>query len=229
MGNRAKRLYVRGCILTLALCAVVVAGPSRADSSDLDNTIRLATKRFEPGAAQRMLAWKELIATTPGLPIQQQLARVNDFFNTIPFAEDQQHWGRSDYWATPVELLTSGRGDCEDYAIAKYFTLRQLGIPAEQLRITYVRATRPAQAHMVLAYYEHPDDDPLVLDNLDPQIRPASERDDLKPVWGFNGESIWLVPQLRGRGELVGGSHRIGRWQHVITRMDTAAGYAMPH
>lgn len=213
----------------MALCAAIVASPSRADDEQLDRTIRLAAQRFETDAAQRMDAWKALLVSTPGLPIHQQLRRVNDFFNAIPFADDEQHWGHSDYWATPVELLSTGGGDCEDYAIAKYFTLRQLGIPAEQLRITYVRATRPAQAHMVLAYYEHPDDDPLVLDNLIPQIRTASERSDLHPVWGFNGESIWLVPQLRGRGELVGGSHRIGRWQHVLTRMDTAAGYAMPH
>lgn len=226
----ARQLYTRACILALALCAVIANSQARADDADpVDRIIRLAAQRFDPGATQRLQAWRQLLAETPGLPIADQLERVNQFFNAIPFMEDEAHWGRSDYWATPIELMVSGAGDCEDFAIAKYFTLRQLGIPAERLRITYVRALRPRQAHMVLAYYEHPDDEPAVLDNLDPQIRPASERDDLQPVYGFNGDNIWLVPQLRGRGELVGGSHRIGRWQHLLTRMQTAAGVSFPH
>ena len=229
MGSSANRLYLRGCILALALCASVTASKAGANEIDpIDRTIREASQRFDAGATQRMQAWHDLLASTPGLPIEQQLERVNQFFNAIPFVDDEKHWGRSDYWATPVELLVSGGGDCEDFAIAKYFTLRQLGIPAEQLRITYVRASRPRQAHMVLAYYERPDDEPMILDNLQSQIQPASQRDDLRPVYGFNGESIWLVSQLRGRGELVGGSHRIGRWQHLRTRMQTAAGFSLP-
>lgn len=229
MRSSANRLYLRGCILALALCASVAGSKAGADEIDsIDRTIRLASQRFDADATQRMQGWRDLLVNTPGLPIAQQLERVNQFFNAIPFVDDKSHWGQSDYWATPVELLLSGGGDCEDFAIAKYFTLRQLGIPAEQLRITYVRASRPRQAHMVLAYYERPDQEPVILDNLQSQIRPASERDDLQPVYGFNGESIWLVSQLRGRGELVGGSNRIGRWQHLRTRMQTAAGYALP-
>lgn len=228
MGNSVKHIYVRACILLLALSAVITASPSHAEDADsIDRTIRLASQRFDADAAQRMQAWRKLLASTPGLPIRQQLERVNQFFNAIPFVSDQEHWGRSDYWATPVELLISGGGDCEDFAIAKYFTLRQLGIPAEQLRITYVRALRPRQAHMVLAYFTD-DDEALILDNLDANIRPAAERSDLQPVYGFNGESIWLLSQLRSRGELVGGSNRIGRWQHLMARMDTAAGIRFP-
>lgn len=230
MKHSVRHIYLRACVWTLALCAVIAMSPSRADDATaIDRTIRLAGQRFDADANQRMQAWRELLSSTPGLPVQQQLERVNQFFNAIPFVSDQEHWGRSDYWATPVELLISGGGDCEDFAIAKYFTLRQLGISAEHLRITYVRALRPRQAHMVLAYYDNPDDEPLILDNLEPQIRPASERTDLQPVYGFNGESIWLVSQLRGRGELVGGSHRIGRWQHLMARMETAAGVSFPH
>lgn len=213
------------CILALTLWAGGANWSARADEPEpIDLTIRLAAQRFDADTAQRLQAWGALLADSRGLPIEQQLERVNAFFNTIPFMADEQHWGRSDYWATPVELLTSGAGDCEDYAIAKYFTLRQLGVRSDQMRITYVRALTRNQAHMVLAYYRDPDDEPVVLDNLDPNIRPASQRTDLQPVYGFNGDSIWLVSQLRGRGELVGGSNRIGRWQHLLTRMETAAG-----
>lgn len=225
MQHSAKRLCSRVCILALTLVVGVAGGPARADSSaPIDLAIRLASQRFDADAAQRLQAWRELLTQVPGLPIEQQLERVNSFFNAIPFQEDERHWGRSDYWATPIELLSSGGGDCEDYAIAKYFTLRQLGIPSGQLRITYVRALTRNQAHMVLAYYDEPDAEPLVLDNIDPRVRPASEREDLQPVYGFNGDSIWLLSRLRGRGDRVGGANRIGRWQQLVTRMETAAG-----
>ncbi len=227
MESTTIRTCARLCMLALTFWAGVSNWCAAADDpAPLDLTIRLTSQRFDADAAQRLQAWHSLLAESRGLPIAVQLQRVNAFFNAIPFMSDQQHWGRSDYWATPVELLTSGAGDCEDYAIAKYFTLRQLGVRSEQLRITYVRALTRNQAHMVLAFYQKPDDEPLVLDNLDQQIRPASERPDLRPIYGFNGDSIWLVSQLRSRGELVGGSNRIGRWQHVLARMETAAGPA---
>ena len=92
-----------------------------------------------------------------------------------------------DYWAAPIEALKSGKGDCEDYAIAKYMTLISMGIGAENLRITYVKATDFGQAHMVLAYYETLNEVPLILDNLNSNILPATKRPDLIPVYGFNG------------------------------------------
>ena len=98
----------------------------------------------------------------------------------IRFAEDSQVWGQTDYWATPLEVLARGAGDCEDYVFAKYFTLRELGVAEHRLRMTYVRAriggagSSVTQAHMVLSYYPTPDAVPLVLDNLVTGIRPAS-------------------------------------------------------
>ncbi|WP_197479414.1 transglutaminase-like cysteine peptidase, partial [Oleiphilus sp. HI0132] len=81
-------------------------------------------------------------------------------------------------WATPLEFLATNAGDCEDFSIAKYFTLREMGIPDDMIKITYVKALELNQAHMVLAYYPTPDAEPLILDNLINEIKPAGQRTD---------------------------------------------------
>jgi predicted transglutaminase-like cysteine proteinase len=124
------------------------------------------------------------------LPEGEILRNVNGYFNRVKYIEDITHWGLEDYWATPIEMVGSAGGDCEDYAIAKYYLLKELGVPVERLRITYVKALKLNQAHMVLAYYESKGAEPLILDNLDQQIRPASERPDLDPVYGFNDDEV---------------------------------------
>lgn len=151
----------------------------------------------------------------PPLP---RLQLVNSFFNRLRFVTDMQHWGEEDYWATPVELLVTNGGDCEDFSIAKYLTLKAMGVPDEQLRIVYVKALELNQAHMVLAWYPEPDADPLILDNLINDIRPASERTDLEPVYSFNGEGLWLN-QSSGRHQKIGEARKLSRWQELRQRL----------
>ena len=144
-------------------------------------------------ARARILDWEALIKSSAALPEPDKLNEVNRFFNRkVRFVDDIQLWRENDYWATPVEMLVKGAGDCEDYSIAKYFTLRRLGIPSEKLRITYVKALNYNQAHMVLTYYASTSAEPLVLDNLINDIRPASQRKDLLPVYAFNAEGLYL-------------------------------------
>ncbi|MBD1602045.1 cysteine protease LapG [Pseudomonas typographi] len=172
-------------------------------------------------AEQRLRAWQTMLDQAQGLPPRQQLDAVNRFFNRqLSFRDDQQIWGQDDYWATPVEALVKGAGDCEDYAIAKYFSLRRLGVPAQNLRITYVKALQQRnQAHMVLAWYEAPEADPLVLDNLVADIAPASQRDDLVPVYAFSAEGLFLAGS--GGAEVRNGdAKRLSRWQAVLRKMD---------
>jgi predicted transglutaminase-like cysteine proteinase len=153
-------------------------------------------------ARVRIRAWETLFKDS-----------VNRFFNRqIHFADDSRVWQQVDYWATPIESLIKGAGDCEDYAIAKYFSLRRLGIPSEKLRITYVKALKLNLAHMVLTYYPNPAAAPLVLDNLINQIRPASRRQDLLPVYAFNAEGLYL-PGSR--------SKKLSRWQDLLKKMRT--------
>jgi len=144
---------------------------------------------------------------------------VNDFFNAnVQFISDLALWGKEDYWATPIEMLSVGAGDCEDYSIAKYFTLKQLGVDEAKLRLTYVKAVEIGQAHMVLTYFENKRSVPLVLDNLITDIKPATQRKDLVPVYSFNGTGLWLA-KARGEGQRVGDSSRLSLWEDLEKRM----------
>ena len=176
---------------------------------------------FDSSARKRVSSWGELMASSKNksLPDKDKLVLVNDFFNSsILFVDDIDLWKQEDYWATPVEFLSMGAGDCEDFSIAKYFTLKELGIPEENLRITYVKAVELNQAHMVLTYFETKRSTPLVLDNLIPEIKPANLRGDLVPVYSFNGAGLWIA-KSRGGGERVGDSSKISRWTDLENRM----------
>ncbi|OGA45721.1 MAG: sulfate adenylyltransferase [Betaproteobacteria bacterium RIFCSPLOWO2_12_FULL_62_13] len=190
-----------------------------------DAQIAKLAQQFGPVAEERLTAWKDIL-TNPKykrLSEQEKLEFVNNFMNQTRFVDDIQHWGKEDYWATPIEFLSTNGGDCEDFSIAKYFTLRALGVPDEKLRITYVKElVIYNQAHMVLAYFPTPDSEPLVLDNINKTIQPASNRTDLLPVYSFNGAGLWLAKEQTGRGQSVGGSDRIGHWRDLQARMRAA-------
>ncbi len=191
-----------------------------------DAQIARLAQQFGPVAKSRLTAWKDIL-TNPKykkLSEPEKLEFVNDFMNQTAFVDDIKHWGKEDYWATPIEFLSTNAGDCEDFSIAKYFTLRTLGVPDDKLRITYVKElVIYNQAHMVLAYFPTPDAEPLVLDNINKTIQPASNRTDLLPVYSFNGSGLWLAKEQTGRGQSVGGSDRIGHWRDLQARMRAAS------
>lgn len=144
------------------------------------------------------------------------LQQVNNFYNHVPYLSDQQHWGQADYWATPIEFYASWGGDCEDYAIAKYMSLKELGVPIERLRITYVRAVKIGETHMVLAYYPQADADPWILDNLVDEVQAGSSRTDLIPVYSFNDEDLWLASGNKRKD----GASSVRLWRELITKME---------
>ena len=171
-----------------------------------------------PQAQRRINAWQQLLLQLRYADEQTQLHAVNQFFNDkLRYTEDIDAWHDVDYWATPIESLRKGEADCEDYAIAKYFTLRQLGISEDKLRITYVKALRYNRAHMVLAWYLTPEAIPLVLDSLTNTISPATQRMDLLPVYSFNNTGLWLPGNQNNKR--VGDSKRLSRWQQVFIKM----------
>lgn len=194
--------------------AVVLAGDLVVGKALIDS----ARELYGGAGAQRLIHWQNLLTYSQNLSEAQKLVEVNDFFNRMRFVRDIDHWGEEDFWATPVEFLASGAGDCEDYSIAKYFTLRELGVPDDKLRITYVKATTLDQAHMVLSYFASPGAEPLILDNLVSEIRPASNRPDLEPVYNFNGDGLWLSRQ-RGEGVRVGKAGEIKTWTELRRRL----------
>ena len=174
---------------------------------------------YDSEARQRVEAWQILMQENKDLSEREKLAVVNDFFNSnVLFVDDIFLWNKEDYWATPIEMLSLGAGDCEDYSIAKYFTLKQLGVDEDKLRITYVKAIDLNQAHMVLTYFENKRAIPLVLDNLINEIQPASRRQDLTPVYSFNGTGLWLA-KSRGEGQRVGDASRLSLWEDLAARM----------
>ena len=130
----------------------------------------------------------ETLASLRNESDEKKLIGVNAFFDKhIDYALDAEVFNEKDYWATPSELLGHSRGDCEDFAIAKYVALLHLGVASEKLRLIYVKArigrSRITQAHMVLGYYDMPSSDPLVLDSLVSNVLPGSQRTDLIPVF----------------------------------------------
>lgn len=184
-----------------------------------DELLKQIKTRYGQPAESRVIEWQKLLLTAKRLPEQEKLKRVNDFFNrNVLFVDDINHWHVDDYWATPLEFLATGAGDCEDYSIAKYFTLKEIGVDENKMRITYVKAINLNQAHMVLTYYSSPSAVPLVLDNLITIIKPASTRTDLLPVYSFNGAGLWLA-KSRGAGKRVGGSERLSLWNELNKRM----------
>lgn len=212
---------------SLLLCTLLllVGLASALANWDFAQVLRAAENRYgNLGAAkQRILDWEALITSSNSLSERDKLTAVNRFFNRqIRFVDDIRLWGVNDYWATPVEMLVKGAGDCEDYSIAKYFTLRRLGVPADRLRITYVKALNYNQAHMVLTYYASPGAEPLVLDNLINDIKPASQRRDLLPVYAFNAEGLYLA----GSNVRKSDSKQLSRWQDILKKM-RAEGFAV--
>jgi len=194
---------------------------------NFDGQIQLAYKRYGLHGQQTMEQWRNLLVSQEDHPRAEQINRVNTFVNDhITYTEDIDAWGQSDYWATPLESLGRGVGDCEDYAIAKYFSLLILGIPTDNLRITYVRArlggplSSVFEAHMVLAYYPSVDSEPLILDNLIDEVRPASQRPDLNPIFSFNSEGLWIgaTPGTQSNGSSTA---RLSHWRDLISRMQS--------
>jgi len=183
--------------------------------------LTIVENRFGDDAVVRLLDWQRLANTLSSRPDKdelKQLEAVNTFFNRAEFISDIELWNNEDYWATPVELLAKNAGDCEDYSIAKFFTLIDIGFEESKLQISYVKALELNQAHMVLAYYATPNAEPLILDNINPNILPASARTDLEPVYSFNGLGLWLNRFERESSKRIGKASAIDEWNDMLRR-----------
>ncbi|WP_373020027.1 transglutaminase-like cysteine peptidase [Thiomicrorhabdus sp.] len=217
MTTGVRFLSILAIGLVTGLLSANVESPSRVFTEE---QLAQASQKYGLLAKRRLIAWQKLVDENIGLPEKTALKAVNDFFNQAQFVSDQIHWKQSDYWATPIEFLGTDAGDCEDYVIAKYFTLKAIGIPESKLYLTYVKAIRLNQAHMVLTYFETPKSIPLVLDNINKRIFPATKRNDLVPIYSFNGDGLWLSKQ-RGKGkEVKGGTQRLKKWNILLKKLE---------
>lgn len=220
----------------VVLLACTIAGLATGASAELGFTSQVTqgviasyTRQFGSAARERIGGWVGFARTEKSAPRVARLLHssggelealqtANSFFNRIPFLSDTEHWSAEDYWATPAETVASNGGDCEDYSIAKYFLLKEFGVPVERLRITYVKALKLNQAHMVLAYYAAPGSEPLILDNLEDRVRPASDRSDLVPVYSFNDDDVVLVRDSRKANPL-----QIRAWRDLLQKLEAEA------
>ena len=216
--QRRLSAFAATAIALVLSCALVLA------NVDLDRMERLALSRYGPDAANTVVRWRSLIDEIIALDEVEKVERVNTFFNDlVRWRQDIDVWQQHDYWATPLETMARREGDCEDFSIAKYMTLLLAGVQVGKMRITYVKAqiggpySNATQAHMVLAYYPTPSADPLILDNMVSEIRPASRRADLTPVFGFNSQGLWVGGAAAAATQDPGA--RLSRWRDLLQRM----------
>lgn len=183
-----------------------------------------STTHASPNTVDR---WEHLLSEARGLPEKEKLKTVNSFVNSsISYRDDLDTWGAKDYWATPLESLTAGAGDCEDYAIAKYFSLIRLGVQQERIRLMYVEPTTQRQAHVVLAYYMPGELSPLILDNLTDAIVSAERRRDLKAAFSMGMDGTRL--SLNGSGERYISNRLPENWARIIARASSDGSLGLP-
>lgn len=199
---------------------ILQEGPGFIDIENVNRALSLCNYHNfqEEMITRRIIEWQELILDSKSFTDRAKLEEVNTFFNRMEYLNDIEHWGEKDYWSTPVEFIVCQTGDCEDFSIAKYFTLHAMGISEEKLSLTYVKALEINAHHMVLTYYSKPGAEPLILDNIVDIAKPASERKDLIPIYSINGTGLWLAGEL-GRGKLAGSSSQLKLWQDLLERM----------
>ena len=213
-----KIIFLSFFIILLPLTIIIASGSHNISEEKLQ---QIALK-YGKKARKRVELWDSVIENAKDKDILHKLKDVNDFWNKVRYKRDNVVWKKNDYWAAPFEFLSVGAGDCEDYAIAKYFSLRKLSVPDSKLRITYVKLIRPGtkyeEAHMVLTYYHKPDSTPIVLDNVNKKLKLASKRKDLRPVYSFNASGLWQAKN-KGQTSVRVGKNNLRNWKSMMSRI----------
>lgn len=215
-GKRLKSLCRRCLAFCILFCVAAHGGEMLVLSERLQHYTEI---KYGAAAKLRVAQWRALVVENAARPPAEKLESVNRFINRIPYVADQANWGVPDYWATPYELLAVNGGDCEDYAIAKYFSLLEMGVAAEQLQMLFVLTGERLEPHIVLAYQPADAIDPLILDNLSAAIEPLSQRHDLSPLYAFNPAGLWHTGGA-GRAGKIGRPERIAQWMDLLIRIN---------
>ena len=171
-------------------------GSSEKKSGDLSAFTKWASmfSRFDSqmkdsSSADVLKKWRADLDTMRGLPLEAMVSRVNAMANRVPYINDSKNWGKSDYWETPVEFFSRG-GDCEDFAIAKYASLRALGVPDSRMRVAIVKDMQKGIPHAILIVYT--DNGPVLLDNQIKTVTASNDVSHYKPIFSINRSAWWL-------------------------------------
>ena len=182
-----------------------------------ESVIQKAENKYGKNVRKRYERFNTKIRELQNTTTEVKLEEINSFFNKIPHVKDVEIWDKSDYWATPLEFLAKAKGDCEDYVIAKYFSLINLGVESKKLYFAYVKSTQFTSPHMVLSYFEKPYSVPLVLDNINLKIFPADKRQDLVPVYNYNGDSLYRAKKKGQNAYKIENKKAIDdKWQRLL-------------
>ena len=212
----SKHLHLPWLIIALS-ASPATAYISQSFSYDFYHQLTL---EYGDNATARAKRWQSLLESSKLSSEWDKVNKINNFFNReIIYKTDRELWKKHDYWAAPAETIGQGMGDCEDFVIAKFFSLIALGIPEEKLRLMYVRHLKVNQPHMVLLYTENKTAKTVVLDNFNPQILPTSLRRDLKPIYSFNGQGLWTA-KAKSRGKKVTNSRGVSAWRDLVTKIE---------
>jgi predicted transglutaminase-like cysteine proteinase len=213
--------------LFVALTALAMLAPAAAQQAQVSTNVTSASM---PAPARAEQQWSQLAAYINSLPAGHRAGHVNLVMNGFRYAADTETTGAEDRWDTPLEFVARGAGDCEDFAIAKYFMLLEAGIAPELLRVAFAFYTgdakalgatgaRPKRTHVVVLQYQQIGDrNPLVLDAV-PNISPLSEREDLHLVFEFGADGRYTaaVPESMVSSRAI--SRMMDRWSEVLDRM----------
>jgi predicted transglutaminase-like cysteine proteinase len=195
MPESARKLFFNHlCQTVLMLCSILPHTALAEQSSYLSQSMLIEVQnQYGEQSMGRLRSWQEMIVNSTSAADIEKLRLANEFINRNQLAPSQDYQDNSNYRATPLEFLILGSGDSEDFAIAKYITLREMGVEASKLRLTYSQSIEDDSYQMILAYYQSPDKEPLLLDNIENQIRPASANKDIRPLYSFRSKDILLI------------------------------------
>ncbi|MDX9795476.1 MAG: transglutaminase-like cysteine peptidase [Arcobacteraceae bacterium] len=203
-------------LLILLLCSALLSKELLLTQKDLKRIEQLPQSHF---ILNRFEAFYLMRQKVKPLNLMQKLVHVNLFYNQSLPIHDENKYSSDDYWATRKEFIINGKGDCEDYAIAKYLTLIEVGIPKENLYLAIVQVKEHTTYHMVLLYHEVSSDTLYVLDNLSFRVLPLHKRVDLIPLVAFNEfESRELKAQTLGKVVKIDWG-KIDKWKELLTRI----------
>jgi len=208
---------MRQTLIIFFLIVYLLQGFNAGEVSE--SIINEAQKKYGGFTKNRFVAYNEMLRSLKNSSEKEKLDEVNNFFNNVPYRSDLKNWKQKDYWATPLEFLAKDKGDCEDYVIAKLFALKTLGIDSKKLFMTYVKSSHFKAPHMVLTYFETSSSEPLILDNTNFKVLPASRRTDLTPIYNFNGDSLFKA-RKKGKGKKVKIHQKTHKkWDNLINRI----------
>ena len=168
---------------------------------------------------KRLAKYEEVKNKARNLDINKKLTQINLFINGSLAEFDNASMGIDDYWMTPKEFFIKGHGDCEDYVIAKYFTLLELGVKKENLYPAIVKVQGSASFHLVLLYVEDKNKSPLVLDNLSFKILPFSKRTDLTPKVAFNEIDSYTLTREKFLQKANVDWGKENKWEKLLNRV----------